>query len=125
MSEEKNNSAFVNKRRHKRTKVELFLVVSDLFNQDCNKINIDSPIEVVDVSKSGIGFTSKSILPIGYFFNATLQLGSEGSLLYSVVKIIRCEALDDEEYSYGCEFVGMAPILDFVFDNLEAEAENR
>lgn len=107
------------KRRSKRIKVTLELNVSSLFNQDNDKIAIDSPIEVKDISKLGIGFISKSILPLDYYFNAALNLGSEDSVLYCVVKIIRCEALEDDEYSYGCEFVGMAPVLDFIFDNLE------
>lgn len=107
------------KRRHRRVKVTLNLTVSSLFAQDNDKINIDSPIMVKDVSRSGIGFISKSILPLNYYFNATLNLGDEDSVLYSVVKIIRCEPLEDDEYSYGCEFVGMAPVLSYIFDNLE------
>lgn len=106
------------KRRHKRVKVTLSLNVSSLFAQDNSKIVIDSPIVVKDVSRSGIGFISKSILPMNYYFNANLTIG-DGDSLYSVVKIIRCEALEDDEYSYGCEFVGMAPVLDYIFDNLE------
>lgn len=54
-------------------------------------------------------------------FNAALTFDDEDSILYSVVKIIRCEALEDDEYSYGCEFVGMAPVLGYIFDKLEAK----
>ncbi|MBD5157261.1 MAG: PilZ domain-containing protein [Butyrivibrio sp.] len=109
----------VNKRRAKRVKVTLELTVSSLFDQDNDKINIDSPIMVKDISKYGLGFISKSILPINYYFNAALKLGSDESTLYCVVKIIRCEALEDDEYSYGCEFVGLAPVLDYIFEDLE------
>lgn len=108
-----------NKRRAKRVKVTLDLTVSSLFDQDNDKINIDSPIMVKDISKFGLGFISKSILPINYYFNAALKLGSDESMLYCVVKIIRCEALEDDEYSYGCEFVGLAPVLDYIFEDLE------
>lgn len=108
-----------NKRRAKRVKVTLDLTVSSLFDQDNDKINIDSPIMVKDISKFGLGFISKSILPINYYFNAALKLGSDESILYCVVKIIRCEALEDDEYSYGCEFVGLAPVLDYIFEDLE------
>ena len=97
----------VDKRRHKRVKVKLNLVVSNIFDQNADMIKIDSPIEVKDVSRSGIGFITKSILPMNYYFNAALTFDDEDSILYSVVKIIRCEALEDDEYSYGCEFVGM------------------
>lgn len=107
------------RRQSKRVRVTLDLVVSSLFVQDNDKITIDSPIIVKDVSRTGIGFVSKSILPLNYYFNAALNLGDVDSVLYSVVKIIRCEALEDNEYSYGCEFVGMAPVLDYIFDELE------
>ena len=109
----------VDKRRHKRVKVKLNLVVSNIFDQNADMIKIDSPIEVKDVSRSGIGFITKSILPMNYYFNAALTFDDEDSILYSVVKIIRCEALEDDKYSYGCEFVGMAPVLGYIFDKLE------
>lgn len=111
----------VDKRRHKRVKVKLNLVVSNIFDQNADMIKIDSPIEVKDVSRSGIGFITKSILPMNYYFNAALTFDDEDSILYSVVKIIRCEALEDDEYSYGCKFVGMAPVLGYIFDKLEAK----
>lgn len=112
----------IEKRKAKRMKVDLKLNVSSLFKQNNVKIlNIDSPIEVLDVSRTGIGFHSKSVLPLDYYFNAALQLGSEQDILYCVVKIIRCEPLSRDEYNYGCEFVGMAPILNYIFDDYEAE----
>ncbi len=107
------------KRRSKRIKITLDLTVSSLFGQDNDRIVIDSPIIVKDISKFGMGFISKSILPLNYYFNAALNLGSVDSVLYCVVKIIRCEPLEDDEYSYGCEFVGMAPVLDYIFEDLE------
>lgn len=107
------------RRKNPRIKVTLDLMVSSLFIQDNEKIQIDSPINVRDVSRTGIGFVSKSILPMNYYFNAALRIGDEDSILYSVVKIIRCEALDNDEYAYGCEFVGMAPVLNYIFDDLE------
>ena len=104
------------KRRSKRVKVTLDLTVSSIFAQD-------SPIIVKDISRYGIGFISKSILPMNYYFNAALNIGGDDSVLYCVVKIIRCEALEDDEYSYGCEFIGMAPVLNYIFDDLERRDE--
>lgn len=113
----------IEKRRFKRMKADLTLQVSSLFNQD-NKsvINLDMPIKVVNVSKSGIGFESKSILPMDFYFNAALKLGSTPDTLYSVVKIIRSQPIEGTDlFSYGCEFVGMAPILGYIFDEYESE----
>lgn len=116
----------IEKRRYKRMKVHLILNVSNLFKQDnINIRNLDSPIEVTDISKSGIGFRSKSILPINFYFNAAIQLGSEEDILYSVIKIIRCMPVEDSDlYAYGCEFVGMAPVLSYIFDEYEIELEH-
>ncbi len=107
------------RRRAKRVNIKLNLSVSSLFLQDNEKITIDSPIEVKDISRTGLGFISRSILPLEYYFNAELNLGGKDKTLFCVVKIIRVEALEDEEYSYGCTFVGMAPVFDYIFDDLE------
>ncbi len=110
------------KRRDRRFPVKLELQVSSLFKQDNIKAeNIDAPITVVDISKGGIGFHSKSSLPIGYYFNACLQLtDDENAKLYCVVKIIRSAELGQGITGYGCEFVGLAPVFSYIFENLEA-----
>lgn len=65
--EDKNIKNGIEKRRYKRLKADLKLNVSNLFKQNnINIRNIDSPITVTDISKSGIGFRSKSILPIDF-----------------------------------------------------------
>lgn len=110
------------KRRDKRFPIQLKLEVSSLFRQDNDGVrDVDAPIEVKDISKSGIGFESSSILPLDYYFNAKLQLGHEQSVLYCVVKIIRVRKLEEGRFFYGCEFVGMAPVLGYIFDNYEKE----
>lgn len=103
------------KRRHKRFPVHLELEISQLFKQDNVAANVSAPIEVTDVSKSGIGFRSDNVLPIDYYFNAKLQLGGPENTLFCVVKIIRIGS-DGETNLYGCEFVGMAPVFDYIFD---------
>ena len=86
--------------------------------------NIHAPIEVIDVSKSGIGFKTTSILPIGYYFNARLVLGTRiDSSLNCVVQIIRSQLSGDGKYKYGCEFVGRAGVLDYIFDEYEKSLE--
>ncbi len=62
-------------RREKRWPAQLHLEISSLFKQDNVKVeNINAPIEVIDVSKAGIGFKTESVLPTGYYFNARLEL---------------------------------------------------
>lgn len=106
-------------RREKRWPAKLELEISTLFKQDNVKVeNIHAPIEVFDVSKAGIGFRTKSLLPMGYYFNAKLVLG-EKDQLNCVVRIIR-QQKEEDGYVYGCEIVGTASIMDYVFNDYAA-----
>ena len=109
-------------RREKRWPVKLQLEISTLFKQDHVKVeNINAPIEVIDISKLGIGFKSKSNLPIGYYFNARLVL-RKSDALNCVVRIIRQQEKEDC-YIYGCEIVGTASIMDYVINDYAASLE--
>ena len=114
------------KRKNQRFNVKLELEISSLFKQDnVNVENIDAPITVVDVSKGGIGFHTQSILPLGFYFNACIQLNpDDDSKLYCVVKIIRCIDLGHGMKGYGCEFVGLAPVLSYIFDDYAKNLED-
>lgn len=106
-------------RREKRWPAELSLEITSLFKQDNVKVeNINAPITVTDVSKAGIGFRSKSVLPVDYYFNARLVLGEAGTL-NCVVRILR-QTKVGEEYAYGCEIVGAASIMDYVINDYAA-----
>lgn len=109
------------KRRADRLPVDLFLGISQLFKQDNEVISgVDAPIEVIDISRGGIGFLTESELPVGYYFNAKIQFDKdEDHVFYSVVKIIRCREHYGKEKLYGCEFVGFPPVLNYIFDELE------
>ena len=63
------------KRRNKRIPIHLKLEISSLFNQDNGLVEItNTPIEVIDISRTGIGFITESMLPTGFYFNACLQV---------------------------------------------------
>lgn len=112
------------KRKSKRFPVSLELEISSLFKQDNIQVNnINEPIEVFNVSKTGIGFKSKGDLPLDYYFNACIQLGGPFSRLYTVVKIIRREDSDDG-IIYGCEFIGMSSVLNYIFEEYESKYES-
>lgn len=114
----------IEQRRSRRIPVTMHLEVSAVFKQDNVRVNnINAPIEVVDISKSGIGFVSESILPIGFYFNSRLMFQEQDKCLNCVVQIIRQEEVADGKYSYGCEFVGMASVFDYIFDEIEQSLE--
>lgn len=106
------------KRREKRMPITLSLEILKLYKQNNVEVeNLNAPIEVVNISKSGIGFRTKSILPIGYYFDANINMGDD-TTIHSVVEIVRSQ-LDGDATVYGCEFVGMADVLSFIFDDYE------
>ena len=104
------------KRKYRRLPLTLTLDVSSLFNQD-EELQIDTA--------TGIGFTSTSVLPLGYYFNATIQFDGSDDLLKYVVKIIRTEELEAGEHLYGCEFVGLASIYDYLFEQYESHIDGQ
>lgn len=107
-------------RRAKRVPVSLKLEVSSLFKQDNVKVsNINAPIEVQNISKSGIGFSTDSTLPVGYYFNARLEFSKEDEVLNCVVRIVRYDKTEDGKNFYGCEFVGMSSVFDYIFEGIE------
>lgn len=112
------------KRKAKRIPVKLELQVSKLFKQaEIEEIATAVPIEVTDVSRGGIGFKSEGNFPLDYYFNAKLELGDSDSVLYCVVQIIRKLEREDGLTSYGCIFIGMASVLNYIFDDFEKRAE--
>ena len=105
------------KRKHERLPIKLTLEVSNLFKQDGIKIeNLDTEIEVFDISKAGIGFMSESKLPVDYYFNATLEFENTDEIILSVVKILYAAPIGDNGYRYGCEFVGLPSMYDHIFE---------
>ncbi|MBH1940533.1 PilZ domain-containing protein [Mobilitalea sibirica] len=113
------------RRKAKRMPVTLSLEISNLYKQDHVRVsNLHAPIEVINISKTGIGFLSESVLPEGYYFNANINLGNEDTL-HCVVQIVRRQPAEDNKTMYGCEFVGMATILSYVFEEYDKRLDTQ
>ena len=111
------------RRKFERLPLRLELNISELFKQDYELISdINEGIEVKNISKSGIGLICAHELPIGYYFDANIQL-SEDKHFFAVLKIIRTEK-QGEKYFIGCEFVGLADILSTRVDLYEEEIKS-
>lgn len=95
------------RRRNPRVNVSLHLSISDLYRQNpalADLKDLDSPIQIIDISLSGIAFITECVLPIGYFFDAALDTPAHKNKVFTGVKIIRSDTLDHTRYLYGCEF---------------------
>lgn len=107
------------RRRNKRLPIKLEIDIDKLFRQDNEIIsNINESIEVINVSKTGIGFLCKDDLPLDYYFNAKIEF-DERRYFYCVIKILRKEDYEDS-ILFGCEFVGLAEFLSNKVDEYES-----
>lgn len=106
------------RRKHRRLPIFLQLEINQLFKQDNEIItNLEEEIEVINISKTGIGFISKANLPLDYYFNAKIEF-DKTQFFYCVLKIIRREE-HESGTMYGCEFVGLAEFLSRKVDDYE------
>ena len=103
-------------RKNIRVPVKMNLEVSDIFKQDNVKVsNINAPIKVTDICRDGIGFVTTSVLPIGFYFNSRLEFKNSNNA------IIRQSKSEDGLYHYGCTFIGMPAVFDYIFEEIEEE----
>lgn len=68
-------------------------------------------INILDVSKTGIGFTCDKALEIGAVYEAHLRIWTQ-EVLHAFIEIVRIEK-KDQGFSYGGIFIGM-PAVDCV-----------
>lgn len=106
------------RRKAHRVPYKAMITIDEVYNQqEVIKEQQEVAIEVVDISKGGIGFLAQESLPLNFYFNAKLDLGN-GRQFYSVLRIIRKVELE-EGYNYGCEFTGLADILSLYIEEYE------
>lgn len=108
------------RRKDKRMPFTVSLEINNLYKQDNVLVtDIQAPIEVINISKSGLGFVTTSVLPLGYYFDANINLNNNDSTLHCVIQILRSQSTSDGKTLYGCSFVGMADILSFIFEEYD------
>ena len=113
------NKQINERRRYKRLPIVLKMEVDELFKQDNIVVkNLGVSIRVYDISKSGIGFVSEAVLPVGYYFRGTINLNN-GDFIRVVMRIVRTQKVEKNLYAYGAEFVGLAPFLADKVDKYE------
>lgn len=89
------------RRKNKRTQLNSNIILKRLDSGSDEEVNI----EVMDVSKTGVGFTCKEALAIGAIYESYLTIWTR-EVLHAFLEIIRIEKKGDT-ISYGATFVGM------------------
>lgn len=108
------------KRVERRIPIGMSLSISDLYKDGVDAIvDLESSIRITDISSRGIGFVSKCILPIGYYFIADIEVSEELPQIITDVRIVRSAAIDKENYHYGAEFASVSPSVKRMLETFE------
>lgn len=91
----------VERRKNNRRELISTIIVKRLDDGE----NKETTIEIIDVSKSGIGFGCKELLEIGAVYEANLRIWTQ-EVLHACLEIVRIEKRD-EGFNYGAIFIGM------------------
>jgi hypothetical protein len=89
------------RRKSKRTDMTSKLVVKRLDGNNGNEVTID----ILDISKTGVGFNCKESLQIGEVYEAYLTIWTK-EVIHAFLQIVRIE-LRPDCYGYGAIFIGM------------------
>ena len=99
------------RRKYERLPIDCKLKVNNLYNGYQKGIEkVDADIEVIDISRGGIGFKCSQTLPLNCYFDATIGLDGR-EYFRAIVKIIRSSSAG-EDVIYGAEFIGLAGFLE-------------
>ena len=99
-------SVMEEKRKYKRLDLDVSVELERL-NEDGVTTLRYIHVEVTDISRSGIGFTTKKELEIGTYYDARIQIWTR-EVVDAAIEIVRGEELPEGGYKYGGEFIGLS-----------------
>lgn len=89
------------KRKNKRLDLQCKLLLKRLDGTRHEEVSV----EVIDASKTGIGFLSERTLQIGAVYEAYLTIWTK-EVVHAFIELVRVNG-DGEEFEYGGIFIGM------------------
>ena len=89
------------RRKSKRSELKSKLVLKRL-----DQGSEDVGIEILDVSKTGIGYNCDQKLTIGSVYESYLTIWTK-EVIHAFLEIRRIEKIDDNNFNYGAIFIGM------------------
>lgn len=92
------------RRRSKRLELDVSVQLERLDSDGVTTLKFVH-VNVVDISKTGMGFTSSQKLDAGTYYDVKLQIWTK-EVIDAVIEIVRLEEIDDG-YRYGAVFIGM------------------
>ena len=92
------------RRRCKRLDLDVSVQLERLDQDGITTLKFVS-VDVVDISKTGLGFVCQQELEIGTYYDVKLQIWTK-EVIDAVVEIVRSEECDGK-HRYGATFIGM------------------
>ncbi|NLG05377.1 MAG: PilZ domain-containing protein [Clostridia bacterium] len=89
------------RRRNKRLDLDATLIMSRIDDKSQKKVHV----EILDLSKTGIGFKSSELLKMNEVYEAELTIWTK-EVIHTFLNITRFDD-SSEEHIYGATFVGM------------------
>lgn len=111
------------RRKNKRLELESKIIIKSLNEPGTQH---EAVIDIVDASKTGVGFNCDLPLTIGTIYEAYLTIWTK-EVLHTFIEVIRIEK-KGETFNYGATFVGM-PGMDAsrisIYDTVNTELEKQ
>ena len=111
------------RRKNKRLELESKIIIKSLNDPQEQH---EAAIDIVDVSKTGVGFKCDLPLLIGTVYEAYLTIWTK-EVLHAFIEIVRIEKSGDS-FNYGSIFVGMAGMdasRISIYDTVNSELEKQ
>lgn len=89
------------RRKNRRSELKSKLVLKRL-DEKSEEVGIN----ILDVSKTGIGFECNQVLMIGSVYESYLTIWTK-EVIHAFLEIRRIEKINDDIYNYGAIFIGM------------------
>ena len=96
------------KRKSRRMSLTAKLLIKNMNGTSAEEEEVE--IDVLDVSKTGVGFVCGKPLAIGAVYDAFLKIWTE-EVIHVFLKVVRIEQTEEERYICGTIFIGL-PELD-------------
>ena len=92
------------KRSSRRMSLSARLLIKNM--HDTSEKEEEVEIEVLDVSKTGVGFICNTPLAIGAVYEALLKIWND-DVIHAFLKVVRIEQTKDGKYMCGTIFIGL------------------
>ena len=92
------------KRRDRRISLTARLAIKNMSDSSAEAQSVE--IDVLNVSKTGVGFICAAPLLIGEVYEADLKIWTD-EIIHAFLKVVRIEQTEDGRYMCGTIFIGL------------------